>query len=310
MQESHELIRLPDADLAQPGLPTVEFDLISKWLISFSSSATRRSYAADVRLWLDWLHRIDVPLLEVKRAHVDAWLRTQEMQDPTPAPATLARRIAAVASLFAFAVDEEVLTVNPCTRVRRPKVSKDGVTPAISAGEARRLLAVAEADGPRSAVLVGLLLLNGMRIGEALDLDVEHLSSERGHCTVRVRGKGGTDHVVPVPAYISRNIELQGHESGALIKDGYGHRMGRGTAASILARLGRLAGIERTLAPHQLRTTACTEALRQHSIQDVSIFMRHSHIQTTARYDRRLRSLDAHLVYSLATILTPDSEAC
>lgn len=301
-----ELVPASPAAIALPGPSGPEFDLISKWLISFSSAATRRSYAADVRLWLAWLQRIDVPLFDARRAHVDGWVRTMEGQEPRPAAATLSRRIAAISSLYEYLQDEDAVASNPAARVRRPKVSHDGVTPAISADEARRLLAVAEADGPRSAVLVGLLLLSGMRIGEALSLDFEDLGEERGHTTVRVIGKGGSDHLVPLPPLVCRAIEALGRVSGPLILDGEGKRAGQGTCSAILARLGRLAELSRPLAAHQLRTTACTELLRQHPIQDVALFMRHSHVQTTVRYDRRARSLDGHLAYSLSAVLTPD----
>lgn len=293
----------------QPGLPSVEFDLISRWLISFGSPATRRTYAHCVRLWLAWLHEVDVPLLEATRAVVDGWVRSMELEDPAPAPGTVALRIAAVSSLYEYAIDEAGLTVNPCTRVRRPAVSKDGITPAISADEARKLLAVAERDGPRSVVLVGLLLLGGMRISEALSLDFERLGSERGHTTVRVIGKGGTDHVVPLPPFVVRGIEATDRTTGPLLVDGEGKRMGRGTAAAILGRLGRLAELTLPLAAHQLRCTSITELLRTHPIQDVATFARHAHVTTTARYDRRAKSLDGHLTYSLATTLTPEQEA-
>ena len=61
----------------------------------------------------------------------------------------------------------------------------------LSVDELRRLLIVAEADSPRSAALIGLLTLNGLRISEVLGADVRDYGRDRGHRVLRVTRKGG-----------------------------------------------------------------------------------------------------------------------
>jgi len=65
--------------------------------------------------------------------------------------------------------------------VRRPKLGRDSTSTGLDRDELARLVAVAAEDSRRSHVLVLLLGLNGLRITEALSIDVGDLGSERGH---------------------------------------------------------------------------------------------------------------------------------
>jgi hypothetical protein len=58
--------------------------------------ATREAYARDLRAWGDYLAGFDVEVLAAHRVHVDAFARQSE--DEGVAPATIARRLSALAS--------------------------------------------------------------------------------------------------------------------------------------------------------------------------------------------------------------------
>jgi integrase/recombinase XerD len=90
---------------------------------------------------------------------------------------------------------------------------------------------LAAAVKPRDAALVALLGLNGLRISEALGANVDDLSWERGHRTLRVRGKGGKLSVVPLAprtvAAVDALIELSGDElSAPIFRTRTGARLG------------------------------------------------------------------------------------
>ena len=55
--------------------------------------------------------------------------------------------------------------------MKRPRVSDRSSTTGLTETELIALLGAADADGPRSAALITLLALNGLRVGEALALD-------------------------------------------------------------------------------------------------------------------------------------------
>jgi site-specific recombinase XerC len=50
-------------------------------------------------------------------------------------------------------------------------------------------LVAAGLSSNRDHALASLVALNGLRISEALGVDIEHLSVERGHCTLRCSAK-------------------------------------------------------------------------------------------------------------------------
>jgi site-specific recombinase XerD len=93
-----------------------------------------------------------------------------------------------------------VLEENPVANVKRPRVSNGSMTVGLAREELEALLAVAEADGPRSAALITLLAYNGLRVDEALSRDVEHLGHQLGHRVLRISRKGGREALEPLSA--------------------------------------------------------------------------------------------------------------
>jgi len=74
------------------------------------------------------------------------------------------------------------------------------VTVGLDKKELVALINVAEADSPRSAALITLMALNGLRIGEALSCDVDHLSYDFGnriHALARKGDKRTTEALAP-----------------------------------------------------------------------------------------------------------------
>jgi len=181
--------------------------LAAAFLVSYATS-TAKAYFGDLRVWHTWCASQGVDPLAVERHHVDAWVchqRTspQAKTGSPAAPATIARRLSCLSKFYDYAVrDVEVLDASPVARVRRPKVSEDSPTVGLAQEELDRLLDAAEADGPRSAALVTLLMPNGLRIDEALAADVEHFTYQEGHRVLRVVRKGAkAATVAPPPAH-------------------------------------------------------------------------------------------------------------
>ena len=69
-------------------------------------------------------------------------------------------------------------------------------------------LVQADLAGGRDHALACVLALNGLRISEALNADIEHLSVERGHRTLTIRRKGGKIVTIPLAPRTARAIDL------------------------------------------------------------------------------------------------------
>jgi integrase/recombinase XerD len=283
--------------------------LVAGWLLAFGSENTRRAYARDVRAWLNFCLTNDLDPLEARRPHVDAWARALEAQELSSA--TVARQLSAIASWYSWLVVEEVLDVSPVVHVRRPKVSPESGTLGPDLDEARCLLAAAERLGPKPAALVALLLLNGLRVSEALAADVADLAAERDHQVLRVHRKGGQAAVVPLAPRTVAAIEAltDGRSSGPIFVGEHAHRGATGRltpsgATYILSRVTQAAGIDKRLSPHSLRHAFVTLSLEAGSpLTDVQDAAGHADPRTTRRYDRARHRLDHAPTYALATML-------
>jgi integrase/recombinase XerD len=297
----------------RPSLP----EMVERWLDSTRSPHTRRAYRRDFEDFALWCSGRGLDPLTVRRGDVDR--HVSEMGDTSdgrkaPAASTVARRLAVLSSFYKYAVSEEWVERNPVERVRRPAVSRDdSATAGLTRDEARRLLDAAATDGPRAQALVTLLLLNGLRVSEALDADVTHLGSDRGHRILRITGKGGTAANVPLaPATVAAlDAYLAGRTVGPLFATRTGGRLDQPAAFRLIRRLATRAGLANAgrLSPHSLRHTAITVALDAGvPLRDVQDFARHADPRTTRRYDRARHSLDRNATYAVAGFLAPSAQ--
>lgn len=284
-------------------------ELLGAWLASYGSTHTRDAYRRDARIFLGYLEATGLDLLAVRRPHVDVFARTRQVAGD--APATLNRRLAAVSALYAYAVDDGVLTGNPAERVRRVAVDADhSTTAALTRREAEDLLGAAREHSPRAHALVDLLLSTGVRISEALEAKLSALSTDR----LVITRKGGKAAVIPLPEHTVEALRVMAGATGMELARGNetdrwlfattGDRSwARTDAAKLLTRLAIRAGITKKVSPHVLRHTHATLALdlgvALHHLQDS---LGHADPRTTRRYDhtrRRLEHSSAHRVGAL-----------
>ncbi|MBM0233200.1 site-specific integrase [Micromonospora sp. STR1_7] len=189
--------------------------LLREWLVSYASPHTRAAYQGDLRHWLGFLAASGVdPLTEARRVHTHAWLRAQEAAGGASA-ATRARRLAAVSAFYSWLIAEDRTDrANPAAINPKQKPKTDPTrpsTPGLSRAQAEALLAAADADtGPqaaRTAAIVALLLYGGLRVGELVGADVEQLGHNRNHRVLRFIAKGGGQHLVALPAPVTRRLD-------------------------------------------------------------------------------------------------------
>jgi integrase/recombinase XerD len=288
------------SDPSVPGSPITTADQLAAAFLAGYGEATREAYARDLRCWGRYLARVGVGVLDAHRVHVDAYAR--EAEAAGVAPATLARRLAALSGFYGYAVDEGLIARSPAARVRRPKVADESPRFGLDRAEMRAMLDAADAS-PKDAALVCLLGLNGLRITEALAADVTDLGWERGHRTLRITRKGGKVALVPLAPRTAASVDaLTGERTdGPVFATRTGRRMDRHAAHKIVRRLARAAGIAKPVSCHSFRHGMVTLALDAGvSLRDVQDAAGHADPRTTRRYDRARHSLDRHATYSVA----------
>src|SRR6202162_3223217 len=152
------------------------------------SEGTRRSYRHDVEEFGRWLQRQDLRLGEVDVRVLTEYVSELGRARPRKlAPATIARKIAAIRSFLRFTLGPTNVP-DASLAPRRPKRLPD--TPRTADMEAA--LDALVGDGPlplRNRALVELVYSAGLRSAEAVGLDVGDVDFEQE--LVRVRRKGG-----------------------------------------------------------------------------------------------------------------------
>jgi integrase/recombinase XerD len=120
-------IALSDAELQ--GLADMPPEM--EWFASIESLHTRRAYKRDIRDFMAFTGIGDLGGFRlVTRAHVLAWRRSLEARSLSPA--TVRRKLAALASLYEFLCDRNAVGQNPVKGVKRPRVDTyEGKTPAL-----------------------------------------------------------------------------------------------------------------------------------------------------------------------------------
>jgi site-specific recombinase XerD len=162
---------------------------VAGFLASCRSEHTRAAYEIDLAKFAAWCAgREELNLLAVDAEDI-ARYRTACESDGLSA-STVARRLSAITSFNAYAQRQGIETVLPsATTVKRPTVEprSDGI--ALSDDDAIALLAAADRTSKRSAVMIRLLMLDGLKVGEAVRADAKHVRRNQGRVTLEVPGR-------------------------------------------------------------------------------------------------------------------------
>ena len=278
----------------------------AEWFANITNVNTRRAYRNDLRQFMAFVGIVGPDeFRKITRAHVIAWRKQLEARSLSPA--SVRRKLAALAALFDFLCDHNAITHNPVKGVARPKEgSQEGRTPAISDAQAKRLLDAPPTDtlkGKRDRAILAILLYHALRRAELCSLKVKDYAERRGIKTLRVHGKGGKLRYVPVHpkavALLEEYLDVAGHRldmAGSLFRAA--RRCDRQRSLGItpdaiyrnvVMHYARRVGITVELfGPHSLRATAATNALEHDAdIAKVQEWLGHANISTTRLYDKR-----------------------
>ena len=228
--------------------------------------------------------------MDVAPSLIAEW-RDDRLRNERRSPATVEAQQRVVIAFMRFLTQAGVSPeFPPHIRVKTPK--KPNRRPRwLSDRDADRLLRVAEERGPREAALVSLLMLAGLRIGEALRLrkdDVQIHKDAASWVTIRAAlGKGMRERRVPLPRRGRDNLILWLAEvNGDHFFPGRGGGVLTARAAlKMIDGLKRRVGIAETVSPHQLRHTFAHRLVAKGvQLDQVADLMGHSSLETTRRY--------------------------
>jgi integrase/recombinase XerC len=262
------------------------------------SKHTLRNYGADLDEFLGYfsppgsaspaLDAIDLLSLREWLAH---------LYDREQKPATIRRKLASLRSFFRFLSREHRIARDPARMLRLPKMPKTlpdvpntEITNAMVDGVSRHLREGLERPFPaRDRLLLELLYGCGLRISEAVDLNLDDV--DRSERWIRVRGKGRKERQVPygsksaaaLDAYLG--VREDALDPNVLFLNHRGKRLTDRGARNIVKFYATYVVGDSSIHPHTLRHAFATDLLSNGAdLRAIQELLGHARLSTTQKY--------------------------
>ena len=258
-----------------------------------AAERTRRAYAVDLGQFVEWVGERGPGDLR----HRDVRRYAAGLSSGGAAPATVARKLAAIRGLFDFLVRTERVGQNPADLVSSPK-REEKLPQVLSTEQIRSLLEGIPARTAlelRDRAMLELAYSCGLRCEEIVNLDLGALDFETEQ--LRVLGKGSKERLLPVgePAQraLQRYIERGRHalaadpREQALFLSKSGRRLSNSDVTRRLGLWVREAALAAGVSPHSLRHSFATHLLEGGAdLRVIQELLGHASISTTQVYTR------------------------
>jgi site-specific recombinase XerD len=260
-----------------------------------AAERTRRAYGVDLGGFVEWASPQGLGPGDVR--HRDVRHYAAGLSSAGAAPATVARKLAAVRGLYGFLVRTERAGQNPAELVPSPKRSQK-LPKVLSSEQMRSLLERIPARTPlelRDRAMLELAYSCGLRCEEIVNLDEGALDFETEQ--LRVLGKGSKERILPVgePAqralrrYMERGRRALATDprQPALFLSKSGRRLSNSDVTRRLGLWTREAAIAAGVSPHSLRHSFATHLLEGGAdLRTIQELLGHASISTTQVYTR------------------------
>lgn len=303
----------------EPAQATSDEQVVRMWLHG-KSAGTRRGYQRDVGEFFERLAYIykvypgrvplgQVRLEDLQRYAVELEDRLGENTGAPLSPATRARKLGAIKSLFTFAFDIGYIRFNPGKAIRQPKVRRRLAQRILSESDVHRWLASLHARtllSHRNRVMLRLFYASSGRVSEICRLKWEDVAPRevpgRGTCgQINLFGKGEKERAVLVSAetwsdLLDFRARLAANDQGAQTDPVFPSRKrdpetGRhghlhpSQVWRIATAAAKKAGLKQAPSPHWLRHAHISHALDHGApVHQVRETAGHQSLTTTTEY--------------------------
>lgn len=266
------------------------------------SPLTVRNYRHDIEEFVRWGEGNsadgEFSLLKAQAEDMREWI--MYLSDERKMKASSVNRcVASLRSLYRYLrrmeiVDRDIFTLIPSLRTpyRLPKFVPEGDMIGV-VDHILNLLHEGEWRQRRDAMMVLLLYSCGIRLAELAGINDEDF--ENNFTSLRVRGKGDKERLVPLTNRVQREVEhfvnqkfppdICKNQEKALFLSKQAERISRSDVQRSVARLLRECGVEGKCSPHVLRHTFATHLLNDGAdMREIQELMGHASLSSTQVY--------------------------
>ncbi len=265
---------------------------LQKWIEDFLSYIvsekglsrnTSLAYGRDLKRFVRSFKGVEV-------VEKDLVAHLSELKDRGYASASICRALMALKVFFRFVKSEGWIQSDPTALLDSPKLWQL-IPEVLTQEEVEALLEgpdLKTEEGMRDLAILETFYATGIRVSELCSLDLHDV----GDNSVRVKGKGGKERVVPIgevalsaiDAYLAEYRNDSG-ENRPLFVTVKGKRLRRELVWERVKLYALAAGIEKKISPHTLRHSFATHLLDHGAdLRVIQEMLGHSDIATTDRY--------------------------
>lgn len=220
---------------------------------------TRKRYRSDVSRWLAWCrdNLVDPPHAEL--AHLEGYMRwLREVRGLSKA--SVRATASAIHGLYRYAAASGAIETDPFAHVRLPRIYGHSAGTCLDRDEAASFMREAARRGDDERALCSVLVLCGLRVSEAVALDVADFAPGESPTARIASRKGDWCQVVSLsPAVADAFGSLAARRSSGPLLRVHGRRMKADEARAIVSDIARSVGLD-GITPHSLRRTFATLA--------------------------------------------------
>jgi len=254
---------------------------------------TKESYSLEIRRFMDFLEAEKTSLAGVDASFLSAYLAMRRAVDKIDSR-TAAKAVSALRSFFRFLIDEGIVNDNPAVVLESPK-RRMSLPEVMDKETIDALLDTVDTGSPRGCrdrCLYELIFSAGLRVSEAVGLNIRDIDLEGG--IAKVRGKGSKERLtlfgqpaaMRLKEYLTEarpRLAGKANKSQALFIGRNGKRLSRKGIWKNYAKSAALAGTSSHL--HTLRHSFATALLKGGAdLRTVQELLGHSDLSTTQIY--------------------------
>jgi integrase/recombinase XerD len=254
---------------------------------------TRDSYRQEINRFLDFLLAQNIPLESADAEVLSSYLAERRNVDGID-PRSAAKAISALRSFFRFLMDEGIVKDNPAAIIESPK-RRVKLPEVMDRETVEGLLKTVDTDNPlgqRDRCLIELIYSAGLRVSEAVGINIKDIDIAGG--MAKVRGKGNKERIVLFGKEAAESLKqylrevrpkLAGkvNKTPALFIGRKGKRLSRKGIWKNYAKWAKLAGTSSHI--HTLRHSFATAMLAGGAdLRTVQELLGHADLATTQIY--------------------------
>ena len=264
---------------------------------------TAPDYLAHVRVFLDWLRRRGLELIEVRALDLAAYqAELITLRKPSGASYSVGHqvnRLKAVKSLFRFLYRRLYVVTDPSAGIEFPRLEQRLPRVILTIAEARRLVEAPKGNSPlalRDRAILETLYGTGIRASELSNLSPYDIDTEERVLKV-VQGKGRKDRNLPLTRAAAVALEaylqegraklLAGRRSSLLFVGRRSARLRSCSLWSLVRAWAKRARIKKNVSCHTFRHSVATHLLKGRAdIRHIQALLGHARLSSTERYTR------------------------